>query len=83
MKSRLDRRTFLRLASATAALMAQEARPETTSQATSQTKPQAGTQATPQAKAQAAGQQSAQAAPAPRRGRVAPVASRAPERSVR
>jgi hypothetical protein len=68
MKSRLDRRTFLRLASATAALMAQEARPETTSQATSQTKPQAGTQA--------AGQQSAPAAPAGRRSRVAPVQSR-------
>ena len=49
MKSRLDRRTFLRLACASAALMAQEARPQTTPQATSQTKPQAGAQATPQA----------------------------------
>jgi len=72
MDTRLDRRTFLRLASATAALMAQEARPETTSQAISQTKPQAGVQAG----AQAAGQQSAPAAPAARRGRVAAVQNR-------
>ena len=64
MKSRLDRRTFLRLASATAAVMAQEARPQAAPPSASQPASRAASPAT------------TQAAPAGRRGRVAPVASR-------
>jgi hypothetical protein len=44
MKSRLDRRTFLRLASASAALLAQEARPQATPHAASQSAPPAAAQ---------------------------------------
>jgi len=62
----LDRRTFLRLASASAALMAQEARPQTAPPSASQPTAQ---RATPTAPA-------GPAAPAGRRGRVAPVQSR-------
>jgi len=43
MNTRLDRRTFLRLASASAALLAQEARPQAASQATAQAAAQAAT----------------------------------------
>ena len=64
MKSRLDRRTFLRLASASAALMAQEARPQAAPPSASQPASRAASPAT------------TQAAPAGRRGRVAAVASR-------
>ncbi len=46
MKSRLDRRTFLRLASASAALLAQEARPQATLQGASQSAPAAAAQQT-------------------------------------
>ena len=63
MNSRLDRRTFLRLASASAALMAQEARTQT---APPNATPPATQRATP----------ATTTAPAGRRGRVAPVASR-------
>ena len=64
MKSRLDRRTFLRLASATAALMAQEARPQAAPPGASQPASRTASPAT------------TPAAPAGRRGRVAAVQSR-------
>lgn len=64
MNPRLNRRTFLRLAGASAALLAQEARPQAISQGAARSA------------APSAGQSASPAAPAPRRGRVAPVQSR-------